>query len=296
MMRYIDLHAHMVSRSTDDYVQMALTGCVAVTEPAFWAGWDRSSADGFEDYFRHLTDFEPKRAAVYGIRHFAWLCLNPKEGEDRQLAREVLRRIPRYLELADGPRHRRDRPESRDAQRDRDLPRPRGPRDRARAADPHPHAAPRGQVQGDEDDRRHPHRVRSHRPVARDDRSRRGAHAPDDPRERILDGAHAVPADEGQPRARDRHVRALRHRSNLRRVGVRLGPEPAGRRAALRPRDAAAWTRRGSDRQDHLPQPDRLPRPVAEVRRRLHAEDCGDGGALPRGESDAKSSAGVAAA
>jgi len=98
MMRYIDMHAHMVSRSTDDYVKMALTGCVAVTEPAFWAGWDRSSADGFEDYFRQLTDFEPKRAAVYGIRHFAWLCLNPKEGEDRQLAREVLRRIPRYLE------------------------------------------------------------------------------------------------------------------------------------------------------------------------------------------------------
>ena len=26
--------------------QMALTGCVAVTEPAFWAGWDRSTADG----------------------------------------------------------------------------------------------------------------------------------------------------------------------------------------------------------------------------------------------------------
>ena len=46
-MRYVDLHAHMVSRTTDDYVQMALTGCVAVTEPAFWAGWDRSSADGF---------------------------------------------------------------------------------------------------------------------------------------------------------------------------------------------------------------------------------------------------------
>lgn len=98
-MRYIDLHAHMVSRTTDDYLQMALTGCVAVTEPAFWAGWDRSSADGFEDYFRQLTDFEPKRAATYGIRHFAWLCLNPKEGEDRALAREVLRRIPAYLEL-----------------------------------------------------------------------------------------------------------------------------------------------------------------------------------------------------
>ncbi len=96
-MEYIDLHAHMVSRTTDDYRAMAMSGCVAVTEPAFWAGWDRSSADGFEDYFRHLTDFEPKRAAQYGIRHFAWLCLNPKEGEDRQLAREVLRRIPKYL-------------------------------------------------------------------------------------------------------------------------------------------------------------------------------------------------------
>ena len=56
LMRYIDLHAHMVSRTTDDYKQMAMTGCVAVTEPAFWAGWDRSSASGFEDYFRQLTE------------------------------------------------------------------------------------------------------------------------------------------------------------------------------------------------------------------------------------------------
>ena len=62
-MQYIDHHAHMVSRTTDDYQQMALTGCVAVTEPAFWAGWDRSGADGFEDYFRQLTEFEPARAA-----------------------------------------------------------------------------------------------------------------------------------------------------------------------------------------------------------------------------------------
>lgn len=97
-MRYIDLHAHMVSRTTDDYQQMALTGCAAVTEPAFWAGWDRSSADGFEDYFRQLTTFEPSRAAQYGIQHYTWLCLNPKEGEDRELAREVLRRIPSFLD------------------------------------------------------------------------------------------------------------------------------------------------------------------------------------------------------
>ena len=97
-MRYIDIHAHMVSRTTDDYQHMALAGCVAVTEPAFWAGWDRTSADTFEDYFRQLTEFEPARARQYGIQHYTWLCLNPKEGEDRALAREVVKRIPKYLD------------------------------------------------------------------------------------------------------------------------------------------------------------------------------------------------------
>ena len=96
-MEYIDIHAHMGSRTTDDYEQMALTGCVALTEPAFWAGYDRLSAAAFRAYFEQLTDFEPKRAARYGIRHYTWLCLNPKEAEDRELAREVLRIIPDYL-------------------------------------------------------------------------------------------------------------------------------------------------------------------------------------------------------
>ena len=89
-MDYIDIHAHMISRTTDDYERMALAGCVALTEPAFWAGYDRRSADVFADYFNHLTDFEPARAAQYGIDHYTWLCLNPKEGEDRELARQVL--------------------------------------------------------------------------------------------------------------------------------------------------------------------------------------------------------------
>ena len=58
--RYIEPHAHMVSRTTDDYVAMTLAGCAAVCEPAFWAGFDRSSAQGFYDYFSQLTDYEPK--------------------------------------------------------------------------------------------------------------------------------------------------------------------------------------------------------------------------------------------
>ncbi len=97
-MKYIDHHAHMVSRTTDDYQRMALTGCVAITEPAFWAGWDRASADSFEDYFRQLTEFEPRRAAQYGIQHYTWLAMNPKEADDRDLSREVLKRIPKFLD------------------------------------------------------------------------------------------------------------------------------------------------------------------------------------------------------
>jgi predicted metal-dependent TIM-barrel fold hydrolase len=97
-MKYIDHHAHMVSRTTDDYQQMALSGCVAVTEPAFWAGWDRSGADSFEDYFRQLTEFEPKRAAQFGIQHYTWMAMNPKESDDRELSREVLKRIPKFLD------------------------------------------------------------------------------------------------------------------------------------------------------------------------------------------------------
>lgn len=97
-MRYIEPHAHMVSRVTDDYVAMVTAGCKAVCEPAFWAGFDRSSAQGFYDYFCQLTEHEPKRAARYGLPHFCWLCINPKESEDVKLAEEVIALIPPFLE------------------------------------------------------------------------------------------------------------------------------------------------------------------------------------------------------
>lgn len=97
-MRYIDPHIHMVSRTTDDYRNMALAGCVAITEPAFWAGYDRSSPQGFYDYFRLLTEAEPARAAAHGIHHHCWLCINPKEAEDPAFAREVIALIPEFLD------------------------------------------------------------------------------------------------------------------------------------------------------------------------------------------------------
>src|SRR5919197_2596401 len=97
-MEYIDHHAHMTSRTTDDYEKLALTGCRVLTEPAFWAGYDRGSPQAFAEYFEALTDFEPKRAAKYGIRHYTWLSLNPKEADDRSIAADVLPLIPRYLD------------------------------------------------------------------------------------------------------------------------------------------------------------------------------------------------------
>ncbi len=97
-MYYIDPHIHMISRTTDDYETLARMGCVAVSEPAFWAGFDRGSVACFRDYFRQLTEFEPKRAAQFGIQHFTWLCINAKEAENVTLAREVLALIPEFLD------------------------------------------------------------------------------------------------------------------------------------------------------------------------------------------------------
>jgi predicted metal-dependent TIM-barrel fold hydrolase len=95
---WIEPHIHMVARATDDYAALAAAGIRTVGEPAFWAGFDRASAAGFDDYFQQLTVAEPARAARFGIRHFCWLCLNPKEAENLDLAREVLPLLPLYLE------------------------------------------------------------------------------------------------------------------------------------------------------------------------------------------------------
>src|SRR5256886_9582715 len=89
-MNYIDPHIHMISRTTDDYQRMAYAQCAAVSEPAFWAGFDRGSATAFHDYFRQLTEYEPRRAAQFHIRHYCWLCINAKEAENVSLSREVI--------------------------------------------------------------------------------------------------------------------------------------------------------------------------------------------------------------
>jgi uncharacterized protein len=97
-MYYFDPHIHMVSRTTDDYEMLAKMGCVGMSEPAFWAGFDRGSVDSFRDYFRQLTEFEKRRAAQYGLKHYTWLCINAKEAENVKLSREVIAMIPEFLD------------------------------------------------------------------------------------------------------------------------------------------------------------------------------------------------------
>jgi predicted metal-dependent TIM-barrel fold hydrolase len=97
-MKIIDPHIHMISRTTDDYMSLALSGIHTVTEPAFWAGFDKESALGFIDYFHHISAVEPQRAARFNIRHYCWIGLNSKEAEDLKLAEEVLKLLPTYLD------------------------------------------------------------------------------------------------------------------------------------------------------------------------------------------------------
>ena len=77
---------------------MVLAGCRMVSEPAFWAGFDRSGPEGFRDYFRQLTEYESRRASLYGIEHRCWLCINAKEAENVSLSREVIAMIPEFLD------------------------------------------------------------------------------------------------------------------------------------------------------------------------------------------------------
>ena len=129
----------------------------AMSEPAFWAGFDRGTVDGFRDYFRQLTEFEPKRAAWYR-RAALHLVVHQRQGSrKRQPGPRSDRHDPRVARHARRAGHRRDRAEQEHAQRSDRLSRARRPGDEDQRADPDPHAAPGRQVPGNADDPRHAH-------------------------------------------------------------------------------------------------------------------------------------------
>ncbi len=97
-MYVIQPHYHAIARTAQDYERMAMSGVVAVAEPAFWAGFDRDHPETFLDYFKQISEFEPTRAADYGIKHYCWLAVNPKEAENPSLTRSVLDEMPAYFD------------------------------------------------------------------------------------------------------------------------------------------------------------------------------------------------------
>jgi uncharacterized protein len=93
----IDPHAHMISRTTDDYDAMAKAGVVAVIEPAFWLGQPRTNVGSYADYFAMISGFERFRAGQFGIRHYCTIGLNPKEANNEALAEAVMEMLPRFI-------------------------------------------------------------------------------------------------------------------------------------------------------------------------------------------------------
>jgi hypothetical protein len=88
----------MYSRTTDDYQRMAQAGIVAVVEPAFWGGCDKTSPASHLDYFNHLTTFEPRRAARAGLKHYVVLGMNSKEAENLEISFAVIRGLEPFLD------------------------------------------------------------------------------------------------------------------------------------------------------------------------------------------------------
>jgi predicted metal-dependent TIM-barrel fold hydrolase len=95
-MMLIDPHAHMISRTTDDYEAMAASGVVAVIEPAFWLGQPRTNVGSYLDYLSSIVGFERFRAGQFGIRHYCTIGLNSKEANNEELAEGVMELIPRF--------------------------------------------------------------------------------------------------------------------------------------------------------------------------------------------------------
>jgi predicted metal-dependent TIM-barrel fold hydrolase len=95
-MMIIDPHAHMISRTTDDYEAMAAAGVVAVIEPAFWLGQPRTFVGTYVDYLSTIVGWERFRAGQFGVRHYCTVGLNSKEANNEALAEGVMEWLPRF--------------------------------------------------------------------------------------------------------------------------------------------------------------------------------------------------------
>lgn len=93
---FIDAHAHMISRTTDDYEAMAAAGVVALIEPSFWIGQPRTFVGTYIDYLSQIVGFERFRASQFGIKHYCTIGLNSKEANNEALAEAVMDILPQF--------------------------------------------------------------------------------------------------------------------------------------------------------------------------------------------------------
>ena len=142
-MRIFEPHAHMTSRTTDDYEAMAASGVKVLVEPAFWLGQPRTSAG----LVRRLLQLAAGLGAVprVAVRHPPPLHdrAQPEGGQRRRAAPRGAGAAAALPGQGRRRRGRRDRLRRDDAGRGRGAARPVRARARARAARARPHAAPR---------------------------------------------------------------------------------------------------------------------------------------------------------
>ena len=253
-MRIFEPHAHMTSRTTDDYEAMAASGVKALVEPAFWLGQPRTSAGSFVDYFNSLLGWERFRASQFGIRHHCTIGLNPKEANDDALRREVLELLPRFLAkdgvVAVGEIGFDAMTPAEEEAFAAQLALAQG----ARAARARAHAAPRQA-------RRHPRArsssssSRASRPSTVADRPQQRAHGQGGPRLRLLGGLLDLPGHEDGRGPHGADPRGARHRPDAGQLGLRLGRLRPAKVAEDRRRDARGRLRRRRDREGRLAQP-----------------------------------------
>ena len=201
-----------------------------------------------------------------GIQHYTWMAMNPKEADDRELSREVLARIPKFLDrptvLGIGEiglnRITRNEIDTYTEQVELALEH----QQMILIHTPHLEDKLKGtRISVDVLNR------------FADDRRASGCmvdHAEEhtlraDPRQRLLGRVDAVSEHQGVGAARGGHDRAVRPGAHLRRRRLRLGAERADRRAPVHHGDAPPPPSGGVDSARRVRQPGAVPRPVAEV-------------------------------
>ena len=75
-MQIIQPHYHAIARTAQDYERMAMSGVVAVCEPAFWAGFDRRYPETFIDYFAQISRHFRCRSYIFFTRSYKSTSVN----------------------------------------------------------------------------------------------------------------------------------------------------------------------------------------------------------------------------